>query len=139
MPILTSVFSSAASLPEPWLSSVSLDAISTVNWHIFNHVVVGIGAILLFVAPFFGSYRSAPFYIRILLLLSGSVGVGWSIVGIYLMRHMTAQGHTTLPWAQFWMLDHTKSNLGGFGVGILLALLVNPEFYRRKRDENTCI
>jgi len=58
---------------------------------------------------------------------------------MYLMRHTTAQGHTTLPWAQFWMLDHTKSNLGGFGVGILLALLVNPEFYRRKRDGNTSI
>jgi hypothetical protein len=110
-----------------------------VNWHIFNHVVVGIGAILLFVAPFFGSYRSAPLYMRMLLLLSGPIGVGWSIVGIYLMRHTTAQGHTTLPWAQFWMLDHTKSNLGGFGVGILLALLVNPEFYRRKRDCNTRI
>jgi hypothetical protein len=50
------------------------------------------------------------------------------------MRHTTANGHTTLPWAQFWMLAHTKSNLGGFGVGILLALLVNPEFYRRKRS-----
>ena len=109
------------------------------NWHIFNHVVVGIGAILLFVAPFFGSYRSAPLYIRILLFLTGPVGVCWSIVGIYLMRHTTAQGHTTLPWAQFWMLDHAKSNLGGFGVGILLALLVNPEFYRRKRDGNTRI
>jgi hypothetical protein len=55
------------------------------------------------------------------------------------MRHTTAQGHTTLPWAQFWMLDHAKSYLGGFGVGILLALLVNPEFYRRKRDGNTRI
>ena len=109
------------------------------NWHIFNHVVTAIGAILLFVAPFFGSYRSALLNIRILLLLIGPVGVGWSIVGIYLMRHTTAQGHTTLPWAQFWMLAHTKSNLGGFGVGILLALLVNPEFYRRKRDGNTSI
>jgi len=103
-----------------------------VNWHIFNHVVVAIGAILLFIAPLCGRGRGAPLRIRILLLLIGPVGVAWSILGIYLMRHTSAQGHTTLPWAQFWMLAHTKSNLGGLGVGLLLGLLVNPEIYRRK-------
>ena len=102
------------------------------NWHIFNHVVVAIGAILLFIAPFFGGGRNAPLRIRILLLLIGLVGVGWSIVGIFLMRHTGAQGHTTLPWSQFWTLSHTKSNLAGLGIGLLLALLLNPEIYRRK-------
>ena len=103
------------------------------NVHIVNHVIVGIGAVLLFIAAFFGHYRRAPLRVRILLLLTGPVGAGWSIVGIYLIQHTTAQGHTTLPWSQFWTLSHTKSNLGGFGIGILTALLVNPEFYKRKR------
>ena len=102
------------------------------NWHIFNHVAVAIAAILLFIAPLCGRGRGAPLRIRILLVLIGPVGVAWSILGIYLMRHTSAQGHTTLPWAQFWMLAHTKSNLGGLGVGLLLGLLVNPEIYRRK-------
>ena len=100
--------------------------------HVFNHLIVGIGAILLFIAGFFGRGRHVPLRIRLLLLLIGPVGVGWSVVGIYLMRHTSAQGHTTLPWAQFWTLAHTKSNLGGLGLGLLLALLLNPEIYRRK-------
>lgn len=103
------------------------------NIHIVNHVIVGIGAILLFVAAFFGRGRRAPLHVRLLLLLIGPIGVAWSIIGIYLIDHTTAQDHTTLPWAQFWMLDHIKSNLGGIGVGLLLALGVNPELYRRQR------
>lgn len=110
-----------------------------VNVHIVNHVIVGIGAVLLFIAAFFGRYRSAPLRIRILLLLMGPVGVGWSIVGIYLMQHTSAQGHTILPWSQFWTLSHIKSNLGGFGIGILTGLLVNPEFYKRKVHDTTAI
>jgi hypothetical protein len=110
-----------------------------VNSHIVSHTVVGIGAILLFVAPFFGRTRSAPLHVRVLLLVMGPVGPGWSIIGIYLLRHTTAEGHTALPWPQFWMLAHTKSNLGGLGVGILLALLINPEFWRRKRSANSGI
>jgi len=77
-----------------------------VNVHIVNHVIVGIGAVLLFIAAFFGHYRRAPLRVRILLLLTGPVGAGWTIVGIYLIQHTTAQGHTTLPWSQFWTLSH---------------------------------
>jgi hypothetical protein len=29
-----------------------------------------------------------------------------NVIGIYLIDHASPQGHTTLPWAQFWMLDH---------------------------------
>jgi len=85
---------------------------------------------------FFGHARRAPWHVRLLLLLIGPVGVGWSVVGIYLMHHSTPQGHTTLPWAQFWLLDHTKSNLGGLGLGLLIAVLINPESYRRQRRRN---
>ena len=101
------------------------------NVHIVNHLIVGIGAILLFIAAFFGRGRRAPFHVRLLLFLIGPVGIAWSILGIYLIDHTTAQDHTTLPWAQFWMLDHIKSNLGWLGVGLLVALGVNPECYRR--------
>jgi hypothetical protein len=116
-----------------------LDAIAPVNVHIVDHLIIGVGAILLFIAAFSHRYRSGPLHIRILLFLTGPVGVAWSIVGLYLIQHTTAQGHTTLPWSQFWTLSHTKSNLGGFGIGILTALLVNPGFYKRKRHVNTSI
>jgi hypothetical protein len=110
-----------------------------VNIHIANHLIVGVGAILLFIAAFFGRGRRAPLRVRLLLLLIGPVGIAWSILGIYLMDHTNAQGHTTLLWAQFWMLSHTKSNLGGLGVGLLFALLLNPECYRRQRCGDTAI
>jgi len=103
------------------------------NVHIVDHLIIGVGAILLFIAAFSRRYRNGPLHIRILLFLTGPVGVAWSIVGIYLIQQSTGQGHTTLPWPQFWTLSHTKSNLGGFGIGILTALLVNPGFYKRKR------
>jgi hypothetical protein len=103
------------------------------NVHIVLHLIVCIGAIMLFIAAFFGRYRRAPFHVRLLLLLSGPVGVAWSIIGIYLIDHTNAQDHITLPWAQFWMLSHMKSDLGGLGVGLLLALGVNPQFYRCQR------
>jgi hypothetical protein len=103
--------------------------------HIVGHLIVGIGAILLFIAAFFGRYRRAPFHVRLLLLLIGPVGVAWSIIGIYLVDHTNAQDHITLPRAQFWMLSHTKSDLGGLGVGLLLAFGVNPEFYRRQHHD----
>jgi hypothetical protein len=108
-----------------------------VNLHILGHIVVGIGAIVLFVAPFFGSYRNAPLYIRILLLLMGPVGIAWSAIGLYLMHYTNAQGYTTLPREQFFVLEHAKAVLGGFGPGILTALFINPAFYRRKSDGNT--
>jgi hypothetical protein len=72
-----------------------------VNIHIANHLIVGVGASLLFIAAFFGYGRRAPLRVRLLLLLVGPVGIAWSILGIYLMDHTNAQGHTTLLWAQY--------------------------------------
>ena len=104
--------------------------LGTVNAHIAGHLIVGIGALVLFIAAFSKHYRRAPLHIRLLLLLIGPVGVAWSIIGIYLIDHTTAQDHITLPRAQFWMLSHIQSDLGGFGIGLLVALAINPEFYR---------
>jgi len=113
--------------------------LGAVNIHVVGNLIVGIGAILLFIAAFFGRYRRAPFHVRLLLLLIGPVGVAWSIIGIYLIDHTNAQDHITLPWAQFWMLSHIKSDLGGFGVGLLIAIAVNPEFYWRQRRGTSSI
>ena len=109
------------------------------KWHILNHTIVGIGAVLLFVAPFIGRTRSAPLHIRILLLLIGPIGVAWSAIGIYLLRYTNEQGGTLLSWPRFWALDHIKSNLAGLAVGILLSLFVNPEFYKRKAVGTTSV
>jgi hypothetical protein len=55
---------------------------------------------------------------------------------IYLLHHATDQqlSHTTLPWAQFWLLDHIRATLGGAALGILICVLASPELYRRRAN-----
>jgi hypothetical protein len=103
------------------------------KWHILAHAVAGVGAILLFVAPFVGRTRNAPLSIRLPLILLGPVGIAWSIIGIYLYSHDRDASHTLLPWSQYWALSHLKSTLGGVALGILATLLMNADFYKRKR------
>ena len=103
------------------------------KWHIIAHTVAGVGAILLFVAPFVGRTRTFPFSIRLPLILVGLVGAAWSIIGIYLYSHDRDASHTLLPWPQYWALSHLKSTLGGVCVGVLITLSMNRDFWRRKR------
>jgi hypothetical protein len=109
------------------------------NWHFLTHAVVGVGAILLSVAPFAGRTRHAPRHVRVLLLLMGPVGVAWSVIGIYLLYNSNEHGKTLLPWPQFWALDHIKANLAGLAIGILLCVFTNPDFYKRKRVDSANI
>ena len=101
--------------------------------HIISHVVAALGSTLMLLAPFVGRTRTAPFAIRLPLILFGLVGILWSVIGIYLYSHDRDAAHTLLPWAQYWALSHIKSTLGGVAVGILVTLLMNRDFYRRKR------
>jgi len=61
-----------------------------------SHAVAGVGAILLFVAPFIGRTRHAPSSIRLPLILVGLVGIAWSLIGIYLYSHGRDASHTQL-------------------------------------------
>jgi hypothetical protein len=90
-------------------------------------VIVAIGAALLALAPFLSKYRNASFWLRCGLFLIGPVGIAWSGLGFYLLRHQK-DGRTLLSWPQFWALDHMKSNLSGLAVGMLLCLMLSPEF-----------
>ena len=101
--------------------------------HIISHVIAAVASVLMIVAPFVGRTRTAPLSIRLPVILFGLVGILWSIIGIYLYSHDRDSSHTLLPWAQYWALSHIKSALGGVAVGILVTLLMNRDFYRRKR------
>jgi hypothetical protein len=102
------------------------------NWHFLGYGVVAIGSVALFLTPFGGRTRLFPFHSRLPLLLLGPVGIAWSIIGFYLFSHTNAQGHTLLPWARFWALDHAKGALTGLAVGLLFWVLTNPLYYKRK-------
>ena len=92
-----------------------------------SYVIVAIGAALLALAPFLSKYRNASLWLRCGLFLIGPVGIAWSALGFYLLRHQK-DGRTLLSWPQFWAFDHMKSNVSGLAVGMLLCLMLSPEF-----------
>jgi hypothetical protein len=92
-----------------------------------SYVIVAAGSLTLAMAPFLSKYRSASFWLRSGLFIIGPVGIAWSGLGFYLLRHQK-DGRTLLSWSQFWALDQFKSNLSGLAVGMLLCLVLSPEF-----------
>ena len=115
----------------PWLISVSLDA---VNPHILAHVIVAVGAVIFVAGGFFGRTSVGAVSIRLAMVLAGLAALSWNVIGLYLFRHATDQqlSHTTLPWAQFWLLDHVRATLGGAALGILICVLASPALYKRR-------
>jgi hypothetical protein len=93
-----------------------------VNPHIITHVVVAIGALIFVVAGLFGGTSTVAVSMRVAMVLGGLAALSWSIIGLYLLHHATDRqlSHTTLPWAQFWLLDHIRATLGGAALGILI-------------------
>jgi hypothetical protein len=92
-----------------------------------SYLIVAIGSVALALAAFFSKFRAASFWLRCGLFLTGPIGIAWSGLGFYLLRHQK-DGRTLLSWPRFWALDHMKSNLSGLAVGMLLCLVLSPEF-----------
>ena len=101
-----------------------------------SYWIVAVGAIALTAVPFITKLRGASFWLRCGLFLTGAVLVAWSGIGFYLLRHQK-DGRTLLSWPRFWALDHMKSNLTGLAVGMLLCLVLSPEFrsFRRRKPK----
>jgi hypothetical protein len=93
--------------------------------------IVVFGAILLLVAQFGRTFRARSPWFRSAFLLFSLFSAVWSTLGFYLASHDRG-GHTDLPRSQFWALDHLKSNIVGVVVGIFIALIISPEFWRRR-------
>lgn len=107
-------------------------------WHYgLSYIIVAVGAVVLALAPFLSKYRNASLWLRSGLFLIGPVAIAWSALGLYLLRHQK-DGRTLLSWPRFWALDHLKSNLAGLAVGMLLCLILSPEFRSfARRKPNT--
>ena len=104
--------------------------------HAIPYVVVAAASIALFIDSFSSKYKSTSgWMVRVALFLLGPVGVAWSALGFYLLSHSIHQ-HTDLSWPRFWVLDHLHYNIAGVYLGFLITLLINPEFYRRRRRAN---
>ena|ERR1700693_1367665 len=95
------------------------------------YTVVAVGSVLLLFAQFTRRFRHSSLWYRLAFLLSSVAGIAWSTLGFFLLSHQEA-GHTTLPWSRFWSLHGLKSDIGGVAVGIFIALVISPEFWKRR-------
>jgi hypothetical protein len=103
----------------------------TVDLHKIIPCALGIIASPLFLAlPFSRRYRDAPRWLRAGFLLAAPLVLAWGITGVYLAVHETNH-HNDLPFTQFWFLHCTHLTVGGMGLGVLITLVISPEFYRR--------
>lgn len=89
------------------------------------------GGFLLMIAPFTQRGRASSRWIRSALLIVGTVTLVWSALGFLLVfrgGEISAQARHTL--------SVTKTFLGGIAVGLLIALLLSPEFWTFARRRN---
>ena len=101
------------------------------------YAIVAIGSVLLATVAFLPRYRSASLWLRLGFFLIGPIGIAWSGLGFYL--RINQQGdRTLLSWPRFWALDHMKANIAGLALGMLLCLILSPEFrsFRRRKTSN---
>ena len=99
---------------------------------IIPHVIIGLCSMFFLMAPFLPRYRTASWWIRFVSVLSAFIGLAYTVLGFFLLAHQHA-GHSDLPRPQVWALSHLKSYLAGIAVGLLTALLINPELWRLTR------
>lgn len=96
---------------------------------------VTIGSALGLIAPFTRKYRDASLWLRSVWFAGSIFLLTWSILGLFLLSHEKG-GHSDLGWPRFLIIDHAKSDIGGIGAGILLALVTSPEFRKRSLRAN---
>jgi len=94
------------------------------------YAIVAVGSVLLLIAQFSRRFRRSSLWFRSAFLLGSIAGIAWSALGSYLALHRTGT-HTTLSWSRFWFLHCTYLTVGGMGLGMLISLVISPEFYRR--------
>jgi hypothetical protein len=94
------------------------------------YTVIAFGAVLLLLAQFGRRFRAASVWFRAAFFLASCFSIAWSGLGFFLWSHQTGE-HTDLPRSQFWALDHLKSYLTGVALGIFIALIISPEFWKR--------
>jgi len=92
--------------------------------------VIAFGAVLLLLAQFGRRFRAASVWFRVAFFLASCTSIAWSGIGFFLLSHQRGE-HTDLSRSQFWAVDHLKSYLIGVALGIFIALIISPEFWKR--------
>jgi len=100
--------------------------------HALFFLVVAILCVFLLFVPFTRRFRDASRWLHVAFVAGSLFVITWSVLGLFLLSHQIAD-HTDLPWPRFWALSHMKSDIGGIGAGILVAVVTSPEFRSRRR------
>jgi hypothetical protein len=100
------------------------------------YALAGVGSVLLLFAPFTRKYRHAPRWLRAGFLIASPLGLAWSALGFYLLSHRVGT-QTDLHWSRFWFLHCTYLTVGGMALGVLITLVISPEFYRRHDSDKS--
>src|SRR5260370_42426599 len=98
--------------------------------YVIPYTIVAAGSVLLLIAQFSRRFRHSSLWFRSAFFLGSLSAIIWSALGFFLLLHHKG-GHTDLSWSRFWALHGFKSDFGGVALGIFIALVINPEFWRR--------
>jgi hypothetical protein len=82
-------------------------------------LVGGILSVTLIIAPFTGTFRHASAWLRMSLLVSALLVCAWAVLGCLAELHISATPRLLLD---------IRGDIGGVGVGILIAAGTSPEF-----------
>jgi peptidoglycan biosynthesis protein MviN/MurJ (putative lipid II flippase) len=92
--------------------------------------IVAVGSVVLLFRQLSRRFRHSSLWFRSAFLLASLFGITWSALGFLLLSHQKA-GHTDLLWPRFWTLHCLFLIVGGVALGVLIALIISPEFWRR--------
>ena len=105
--------------------------------YVIPYTIGVVGAVILLFFPF-SLYRYASWRLRFLFLLASPALLAWAGLGFFLLSHEQAH-HSDLSYAKLWSLSHLKSDLGGVALGLLIALVISPEFRKRPRRSTVSV
>src|SRR5690348_15381042 len=89
------------------------------------YAIVAAGSLFFAAAPFLPRYRAISWWMRSVFFAVALSGIAWSGIGFWIIFHSMVLSRQTR-----WRFDHGKAAVGGIFFGLIVSLLLNPEFWR---------
>ena len=92
------------------------------------YALVAASSLFFAIAPFLPRYRAISRWMRSVFFALALSGIMWSGIGFWLLFHSTQ-----LSRQARWSVYSGKANVGGIFFGLLISLVLSPEFWRLPR------
>ena|ERR1017187_4522530 len=96
------------------------------------HVIVGLCSVCFLIAPLLSKYRIVTTWSRVMAVFIGLTGIAYTVTSFYILAHQHNH-HSDLSSLNRWFFSHLKSDLAGLSLGFIIALVINPDFWRFAR------